>query len=419
MTYDDVAKKLGVKVIGTVESNLNYGSINYNDPITVGVAQWYGTRAANVLNRMRTENPGEWYGVAESLNNQLLTIAASSTFWNSRYLTRAEGDSLAGILTRNQAIQNAQLTTDLDVYKAVAIDYGFDPDANTATVLYFFSMHHQSPASALQVVQTLDTTATLAQIHAATLAHPVLGQYGARYRTTFDLITVADLSGVDPVPVEPEPVEPSNGNVRYITLVGDHLHVRFLDDEALTFYPDGRGHWVGRRPADPPPVEPPVQPEPPAGSWVHPLPGATLTSGYGPRPTPPGSAPINGGFHFGADLAAGGGNVVAPCDLIITVAREPGVGPDSGTAGAHVKGHTLDGLFTFSFMHMVAGSIAVTAGDTVAANTVLGIEGATGNVTGRHLHLECYNGAVNDPWAPPYGNPIDPLPVLRTHGVVI
>jgi murein DD-endopeptidase MepM/ murein hydrolase activator NlpD len=418
MTYDDTAKKLAVKVIGTVESNLNYGSINYSDPITVGVAQWYGTRAAGVLAAMRSGNPGAWYGVAESLNNQLLSIDPASTFWNSRYLTRAEGDSLAGVLTRNQTIQNSVLTTDLEAYKTTAIAYGFDPDANTGTVIFFFSMHHQSPASALEVVETIDTTATLDQIYAAALAHPVLGQYGARYRTTYDLISAADLSGVDPAPEEP--ADPTNGNVRYITLVGDQLHVRFADTETVTFLPDGRGHWIGRRPATPPT---PVQPAPPAGSWVHPLPGAVMTSGYGPRPTPPGSADINGGFHFGCDLAhasgAPAGNVLAPCDLVITVARAYSTAnPDRGTAGNYVKGHTPDGKYTFNFFHL-ASAPAVTAGDTVTAGTVLGVEGATGNVTGRHLHLECYNGAITDPWPPPYGNPIDPLPVLRAHGVII
>lgn len=414
--YDDTAKKLGVKVIGTVESDLNYGAINYNDPITVGVAQWYGTRAANLLDTMRTTNTAAWYGVATSLNNQLIGIDPDSTFWNTRYLTRAEGDSLSGVLTRNQAIQNTVLTTDMEAYKATAISYGFDPDANTATVLYFFAMHHQSPASALEVVTGLDTTATLLEIHTATLAHPILGQYGARYRAAYDLISVADLTGVDPVPDIPDPVEPVNGNIRYITLVGDQLHVRFLDAETVMFLPDGRGHWIGRRPADPPPVVPPVQPEPPAGTWQHPLPGASLTSPYGPR--------AFDGFHWGSDLAhASGdpaGNVLAPCDLIITVARTYSTAnPDKGTGGNYVKGHTPDGLFTFSFFHMATGSLAVSAGDTVTAGTVLGVEGATGNVTGRHLHLECYNGAITDPWAPPYGNPIDPLPVLRTHGVII
>lgn len=419
MAYDDNAKKLAIKVIGTVESNLNYGAINFNDPITVGVSQWYGTRAAAILKRMRDENPSQWYNVEYSLDSQIVAILPSSTYWNSRYLTQAEGNSLVGTLQRNQAIQNDQLVTDMEAYKNVAISYGFDPDTNTATVLYFFSMHHQSPASALQVVQTLDTTATLDQIHAACLAHPVLGQYGGRYNTTYNLIKEADLSGVDPVPPPDPPIVIPNGNAKLIEAVGDLLIVRFDNNEQVTYYPTGRGQWVPRKAAVAPPPPDPVQPPPPPsnGTWFHPAPGTVITSPYGPR----GFDGLNN-FHFGLDLssttAPTGVNIIAITDLIVTRAFNAYTGGNV-TAGGYLKGHTLDGAYTFSYNHMAPGTVAPNAGDTIAAGSIIGVEGQTGNVTGTHLHLECYEGALDDPWAPPYGNPIDPLPVLRAHGVTI
>jgi len=423
MAYDDNAKKLAVKVIGTVESNLNYGSVNYNDPITVGIAQWYGTRAAALLERMRTTNSAAWYGVAASIGNQLASINQSNTYWNSRYLTQTEGNSLVGVMSRNQAIQNAQLIEDMEAYKAVAISYGFDPEANTATVIYFFAMHHQSPVSALRVVQTLDTSATLEQIHAATLADSVLGQYGGRYRTAYDLIHVADLSGVDPAPpVVPDPVQP-NGNARHIRKHNDLLLVQFENEEQVIFYPSTADMWTPRKAADKPADPAPVQPPPPAdnGTWVLPLQGpVSISSPYGPRPAPPGTMAAS--FHWGTDFTSGTdpANVVAPCPLKITVAYDgSGSDPSQGTAGRYVKGHTLDGAYTFNFYHMVAGSVAVSVGDTVATGQTLGTEGATGNVTGTHLHFEAYEGNLNSPWPPPYGNPVDPLPILRAHGVSI
>lgn len=412
--YDADAQKLAIKVIGTVESNLNYAAVNFNDPITVGVAQWYGTRAAALLQRMMNEQPYNWYEVAQSLNVQLKFVPSSDTWWNSRYLTRAEGDSLAGVLTRNQAIQNTQLAEDLEAYKATAISYGFDPDANTATVIYFFSMHHQAPASALEVISTLDTAATLDDIHAATLAHPVLGQYGSRYRTTYDLIQAADFGGVDPEPPVEPPVVVPNSNARVIQSAGDLLMVNFENGEMVTFYPSGRGQWTPRESeADPPPPTP-EQPEPPVGSgtWFHPAPGTTITSPYGPRSFD--------GFHWGADLAAATPPdipIIAVTDIVWTVAFENGFG--NATAGTYAKGHSPDGAHTWSFAHMKAGSLAVTAGTTSPAGTQIGVMGGTGNVTGPHLHLEAYVGVINDPWAPPYGNPIDPLPILRSHGVQI
>lgn len=41
------------------------------------------------------------------------------------------------------------------------------------------------------------------------------------------------------------------------------------------------------------------------------------------------------------------------------------------------------------YCHMVQGSVEVSVGDIVTTQTPLGRMGATGKVTGRHLHLEC------------------------------
>src|SRR5690349_2635882 len=109
MTYDDNAKKVAVKAIGTVESNLNYVAVNYNDPITIGFMQWYGTRAAALLGRIRTENPSSWTGVESSLTTALDTHAANDgNYWNNRYLARDEGESLRPVLNNNKSIQNQQ-----------------------------------------------------------------------------------------------------------------------------------------------------------------------------------------------------------------------------------------------------------------------------------------------------------------------
>lgn len=144
------------------------------------------------------------------------------------------------------------------------------------------------------------------------------------------------------------------------------------------------------------------------GKWVAPLPGAILTSGYGPRPTPAGTADF-GAFHYGLDFSTpgAGGPVLAATDMKISIATDHG----NVTAGTYVKGQSTDGTVTLSYAHMVTGSLKVKAGDTVAAGTVLGTEGETGNVSGRHLHFEIYKGAIPDPWA--QTAPVtDPCPIL-------
>lgn len=416
--YDDTARRLAVKVIGTVESGLDYQAVNYNDPITVGIAQWYGTRAASVLCRMRDENNAAWYGVAGSIANQLATISPSDGYWNGRYLTQSEGESLRGVMSRNQAVQNAQLTDDLEPYKQTAAEYGFDPDANTQVVLYFFSMHHQSPKSALEVVRTLDSECTLDEIHAATLAHPILGQYGSRYRTTYDLIKEGDVSGTEP-PGESAPADPKrpNGNTQYLEIRGDLIIIHYTDGESVTAYPAGVNRWVPQQAKEAPPAPTPTQPGlPPSagtGGWFHPIPGGISTSPYGPRSFD--------GMHYGQDwsttTAAQGAPIYACADLVITQAYNAGGG--NATAGGCVKGHTTDGAYTFCYYHMAPGSVTPNVGDTVKGGTQIGVEGQTGNVTGTHLHFEAYEGTHNDPWPPPYGNPTEPLAILRAHGVSV
>lgn len=435
MVYDTTAKKVGVKAIATVESNNDYGAINYNDPITVGVVQWFGTRAANLLMQMKVS--GTWTGVAPSLDNNLNTVDRNSPWWTSRYLTSAEGASLVPNLTANDDIQNQQIVADFEGYKDVAISYGFDPEANTNTVLFFFTMHHQSPASALRVVQTIQTDATLEQIRNAALADPTLGQYPGRQNTAYDIILAHDPSGIEfpgetgepEPPVEPPPVvggggEPGSAtelnNLVYAESVGSTILLHFKDSKPVTLYAATGQRFIPAGgtvtpveptpPVDPvPPVDPP--PDPPAGSWWHPLPSGIITSPYGPR----GWDGV-GYFHYGTDWSTPGsaGWVHAVTDMVITFAGE-----GNASAGTHIKAQSVDGLYSFNYFHMVYGSLRVRTGDTVTVGTPIGIEGATGNVTGRHLHFEIYEGALVDPWPPPYGPmPIDPVPFLTDKGAM-
>ncbi|WP_262364474.1 M23 family metallopeptidase [Arthrobacter echini] len=154
-----------------------------------------------------------------------------------------------------------------------------------------------------------------------------------------------------------------------------------------------------------------------SGKWVNPLPGSTVTSGYGPRSAPGGTAGgVLADFHYGLDLstttAPVGGVVVAATDMKITIARE-----HDGQFGNRVNGKTLDGKLTLGYYHMANGSLKVKVGDTVAAGTPLGNEGQEGNVTGTHLHLEFFTGTPNEPSIPT--NPtVDPESILRGKGAL-
>ena len=234
MAYDLHHKNLGIKAIGTVESGLKYDSVNYNDPITVGVAQWYGTRAAKILNKMRTS--GTWTGVASSVTNDLTSHSETSKWWTTRYLTKAEGSSLKATLIANKAIQNAQFRDDLDDYVDTAESLGMDKDSNTLAVLFFASMEHQGPLYARRVLQRAGPTANLTRLHAQCLNDPVLGKYRNRYNEVKKILESGDTSGVDDtggaVSEDDEGGDPGAGGdagddgIKYLQVWGDQIKVR-------------------------------------------------------------------------------------------------------------------------------------------------------------------------------------------------
>lgn len=421
MVYDNSAKKVAVKVIGTVESNMRYDAIYYSDPITVGFVQWYGARAWGVLNRMRVENPGAWSGVSPLLNSQII---ANNIVWEQRYLSQEEGNSLSGVLLANKAIQNLQCSEDLNAYVRTAEAYGFNKDTNTDAMIYFFVMWHQGPLYAEMVVNECKNEGqfppTLDQIHAQCMLNSVFNQYQNRYNTSLAMIRAHDNSGIELPgdggtvdPPDPEP-EPGTGeDFVYLTIIGGSLRGINADGSVMDFYPDGRGQFIPRaqsKPVDPePPVDPPDPPDPPEGEWSHPLPGSAITSPWGPRSFD--------GFHYGDDFSMSpAGNVTAPTRMIIDVAD----GTSNASAGYYVSARTTDQKYTFKFYHMVAGSLAVSPGQIVERGTKLGVMGNTGNSFGAHTHFEVYEGALNNPWPPPYGPmTINPTPLLRSHGVTV
>lgn len=152
-----------------------------------------------------------------------------------------------------------------------------------------------------------------------------------------------------------------------------------------------------------------------AGKWVRPMVDAINTSGYGPRAAPAGTAGgVLANFHYGIDFATPGhaGTIVAVTDMKIVKVRNL-----DGLFGTGVTGQTTDGKLTIGMYHMEAGSIRIKEGDTVAAGTPLGTEGATGNVTGRHLHMEFFAGAMPNPMIP-INATIDPTPILKEKGIL-
>jgi hypothetical protein len=127
-----------------------------------------------------------------------------------------------------------------------------------------------------------------------------------------------------------------------------------------------------------------------AGTWQWPNGSTTIpnvSSEFGKRVSPGGIGSTN---HRGIDLT-GFSSVRAASDGEVIHAGLNG-GEGNSVHIAHAGG------FVTKYFHMANGSIKVSQGNAVSVGTVLGTMGATGAVTGVHLHFETIvDGVYNNP----------------------
>ena len=165
--------------------------------------------------------------------------------------------------------------------------------------------------------------------------------------------------------------------------------------------------------AAPAPAPAPLTPPAPALEAGVPTPAQTVASGS--------VFPVAGAHSFGGPEnrygAARSGHIHEGQD-ILTAEGTPDVAPLAGTisttdfqaggAGYYAVEHATIG-FDLVFDHCKAGSLAVSAGQAVAAGQTLCLAGQTGDATAPHLHFEMWVGG----WYAPGGHTIDPLPYLE------
>jgi hypothetical protein len=245
-------------VIGEVESNWNWTAVNYNDPITIGMMQWYGTRAAALLNRIKNEMPTAYGQLAASLRSDIESHDAGSTWWTRRYLNRDEGNSIITVFQdeENHVIQENQAIADFEGYIATLEGWGMS-QSYPKPLIFAMSMYHQSPASAGQVIATAGGSADLDRIYGVCMNHGVLGQYRNRYNTVYQRLKDWDgesnppdfgQSGdVDTTPGGNTPgISTEKSKLGYIIQNGDTLILYGKDEyeKGVIFYPASGQVWI-------------------------------------------------------------------------------------------------------------------------------------------------------------------------------
>ncbi|WP_369392333.1 M23 family metallopeptidase [Streptomyces sp. CG1] len=132
-------------------------------------------------------------------------------------------------------------------------------------------------------------------------------------------------------------------------------------------------------------------------AFVAPITDSYVSTGYKAS-----SSLWSSGSHTGIDFHAATGTPVHAVGSGTVVSTGWG-----GAYGNQIVIRMADGMYT-QYGHL--SSIGVSAGQQVTPGQQIALSGATGNVTGPHLHFEART-------SPDYGSDVDPVAYLREHGV--
>ncbi|WP_211222095.1 M23 family metallopeptidase [Nocardioides halotolerans] len=127
--------------------------------------------------------------------------------------------------------------------------------------------------------------------------------------------------------------------------------------------------------------------------WQYPLSSVNLTATFG-------QYGLWSSYHTGLDFNGDTGDpIYAIANGVVTAASYDGPYGNKTVI-------TLDDGTELWYCHQTSFSVSV--GDTVRGGDVIGTVGATGNVTGSHLHVEVRPGG---------GDPVDPYAAMQQHGL--
>ncbi|MFB6549001.1 peptidoglycan DD-metalloendopeptidase family protein [Streptomyces sp. NPDC056405] len=134
-----------------------------------------------------------------------------------------------------------------------------------------------------------------------------------------------------------------------------------------------------------------------ASGFASPVPGGSVGTPYHQS-----GSMWSSGYHTGTDFVVPTGTSLKAVGAGTVVSAGWG-----GAYGNQVVIQLSDGHYA-QYAHL--SSLSVSAGQSVTAGQQIGLSGATGNVTGPHLHFEIRT-------TPDYGSDVDPIAYLRSHGV--
>ncbi|MFF3375005.1 peptidoglycan DD-metalloendopeptidase family protein [Streptomyces sp. NPDC002680] len=136
-----------------------------------------------------------------------------------------------------------------------------------------------------------------------------------------------------------------------------------------------------------------------SSGFTLPVAGATIGTAYHVA-----GSMWSSGYHTGVDFVVPTGTSLKAVGAGTVVSAGWG-----GAYGNQVVIKLADGYYA-QYAHL--SQLSVSAGQTVTEGQQVGLSGATGNVTGPHLHFEIRT-------TPDYGSDVDPVAYLRSKGVAV
>lgn len=142
-------------IIFEQESGGKYDDINPKDvdAISIGLIQWHGDRARNLLIDIRNANPSDFNSKCSNYNADFQNVLGSS--WSKYYIESGDRNYLAlkAILATDYSkqCQDNLVKADLSKYVEVAVSLGV---TEFGAQIYFCDMYNQSPAGASSIASS-------------------------------------------------------------------------------------------------------------------------------------------------------------------------------------------------------------------------------------------------------------------------
>jgi hypothetical protein len=181
----------------------NYGSVNANDngALSIGICQWHGNRAKQLLQNILRPQLKISKDPDKILYNPLRNEIMSAGQWNTRTLADYEKTAISKLLITptGKATQDAQANIDVQAYITHIMSLGFTDEK---TIIFLADIENQGGAGASvrigqQALKTFGKNVTLERVLITAKSDVVFSKYTARRNLVYKKLTESNELEVD------------------------------------------------------------------------------------------------------------------------------------------------------------------------------------------------------------------------------